>query len=234
MTRFRLWAPACETAGVELGGNVTAMTAKQGGWFEAEIEAPPGSRYRFLAGGKPVPDPASRMQDGAWSVVTDPHAYPWHDEAWRGRPWEETVIYEVHAGLAGGFAGVEALLPSLAELGVTAVELMPVAQFPGTRNWGYDGVLPYAPASAYGAPEDLKRLVDRAHALGLMVFLDVVYNHFGPDGNYLPVYAPQFFHADRHTPWGAGIDFGKDRHSFVSSQCTKAVWPRCRNLPTTV
>jgi len=211
VTRFRLWAPACETAGVELGGNVTAMTAKQGGWFEAEIEAPPGSRYRFLAGGKPVPDPASRMQDGAWSVVTDPHAYPWHDEAWRGRPWEETVIYEVHAGLAGGFAGVEALLPSLAELGVTAVELMPVAQFPGTRNWGYDGVLPYAPASAYGAPEDLKRLVDRAHALGLMVFLDVVYNHFGPDGNYLPVYAPQFFHADRHTPWGAGIDFGKDQ-----------------------
>ena len=150
------------------------------------------------------------MQDADWSIVTDPDAYRWQDTAWRGRPWEETVLYELHAGLMGGFKGIEERLPALAELGITAIELMPIAQFPGTRNWGYDGVLPYAPARAYGTPDDLKRLIDRAHALGLMVFLDVVYNHFGPDGNYLPLYAPDFFREDRHTPWGAGIDFRKE------------------------
>jgi maltooligosyltrehalose trehalohydrolase len=195
------------------------MTARADGWFEAEAEAVPGTRYRFLVGEHAVPDPASRQQDGAWSVVTDPSSYRWQDEAWRGRPWEETVIYELHAGLSDGFRAVEDRLPALADLGITAVELMPVAQFPGTRNWGYDGVLPYAPAQAYGMPEDLKRLIDRAHALGLMIFLDVVYNHFGPDGNFLPLYAPDFFREDRHTPWGAAIDFRKPqvRRFFIDN-----------------
>ena len=126
---------------------------------------------------------------------------------WRGRPWRETVLYELHAGVLGGFRGVARELPRLAALGITAIELMPVNDFPGRRNWGYDGVLPYAPDAAYGTPDDLKALVDAAHDHGLMIFLDVVYNHFGPDGNYLSLYAPQFFREDRHTPWGPAIDF---------------------------
>ncbi|MGZ6176365.1 MAG: malto-oligosyltrehalose trehalohydrolase, partial [Candidatus Binataceae bacterium] len=126
---------------------------------------------------------------------------------WRGRPWSETVLYELHAGTLGGFAGVARELPRLAALGITAVELMPVNDFPGARNWGYDGVLPFAPDHAYGSPDDLKALVDAAHGHGLMIFLDVVYNHFGPDGNYISSYAPQFFRPDVKTPWGPAIDF---------------------------
>src|SRR5690606_32265226 len=133
-------------------------------------------------------------------------------DAWRGRPWEEAVIYELHVGAfgpAGTFAGVRQHLDHLANLGVTAVELMPVADFPGARNWGYDGVLPFAPDSCYGTPDDLRALVDDAHGHGLMVLLDVVYNHFGPDGNYLHLYAPDFFTDRVATPWGAGIDFSR-------------------------
>ncbi len=179
-----------------------------------------GTRYRFRVDGRPCPirRRACRTETGASSPIRD--AYRWQDGSWRGRPWEETVLYELHAGLMGGFQGDrEASARALAELGITAIELMPIAQFPGTRNWGYDGVLPYAPAQAYGAPDDLKRMIDRAHALGLMVFLDVVYNHFGPDGNYLPLYAPDFFREDRHTPWGAGIDFRKQqvRRFFIDN-----------------
>src|SRR5690606_32170013 len=123
------------------------------------------------------------------------------------RPWHEAVLYELHVGLLGGFAGVRRYLPNLADLGVTAIELMPIAEFPGSRNWGYDGVLPFAPDASYGSPDELKALVDDAHGLGLMVFLDVVYNHFGPDGNYLGEYAKPFFRHDIHTPWGDAIDF---------------------------
>nr|WP_020648869.1 malto-oligosyltrehalose trehalohydrolase [Solimonas variicoloris] len=141
------------------------------------------------------------------SLVVDPRAYRWRHDGWRGRPWHETVLYELHAGCCGGYGGVAAQLPALAALGITAIELMPLAEFPGTRNWGYDGVLPYAPEASYGAPDALKALIDDAHGLGLMVFVDVVYNHFGPDGNYLHTYAPDFFRRDRHTPWGAAIDF---------------------------
>ena len=170
-----------------------------------------GARYRYrLADGLAVPDPASRAQDRDVhdpSLVVDPRAYRWQHPAWRGRRWQEAVLYELHAGSLGGFAGVQAMLPDLARLGVTAVELMPVNDFPGQRNWGYDGVLPFAPDAAYGAPDELKALVDAAHGLGLMIFLDVVYNHFGPDGNYLAAYAPGFFRADVATPWGAAIDF---------------------------
>jgi len=152
--------------------------------------------------------------------VIDPLAFEWHDEAWRGRPWQEAVIYELHVGTftsQGTYGGVMSKLDYLGELGITAIELMPLADFAGRRNWGYDGVLPYAPDSVYGRPEELKALVQAAHQAGLMVFLDVVYNHFGPKGNFLGLYAPQFFTAKHQTPWGAAIDFseGTVREYFI-------------------
>jgi maltooligosyltrehalose trehalohydrolase len=138
--------------------------------------------------------------------------------AWRGRPWREAVIYELHVGTftaEGTFGAAAARLPALAELGITTIELMPVADFPGRRNWGYDGVLPFAPDASYGTPDELKALVDSAHALGLMVLIDVVYNHFGPDGNYLHAYCPEFFNPAHPTPWGAAINFDGDRSRTV-------------------
>ncbi len=211
-TRFALWAPDAFYVSVELeDGKSIAMLPQADGWFEAEVTCPAGTRYRFNIDGEvDVPDPASRAQAldvHGWSLVVDPLAYPWRHSSWQGRPWHEAVIYELHVGALGGYAEVEKHLPRLAELGVTAIELMPLAQFPGERNWGYDGVLPYAPHSSYGTPEQLKHLIDSAHEHGLAVILDVVYNHFGPDGNYLGQYAASFFHEDVHTPWGAGIDF---------------------------
>jgi len=140
-------------------------------------------------------------------VVIDAAAYKWRNTAWQGRPWHEAVVYEVHAGAMGGFSGIRQRLPELRRLGVTAVEIMPIADFPGGRNWGYDGVLPFAPDTAYGTPNELKALIDEAHGMGLMVMLDVVYNHFGPDGAYLHAYAKSFFREDISTPWGAAIDF---------------------------
>lgn len=210
--RFRFWAPAADRVALVIDGRPPLPMRTDGdGWHEIEADAGPGTRYRFRLGDDLlVPDPAARAQGPDVhdpSVLVDPRAYTWRTPGWRGRPWTEAVIYEVHVGAMGGFRGVAEGLPALAELGVTAVELMPLADFPGQRNWGYDGVLPYAPDSAYGAPEDLKALVDQAHALGLMIFLDVVYNHFGPDGNYLPAYAPDAFREDLKTPWGGAIDF---------------------------
>jgi maltooligosyltrehalose trehalohydrolase len=211
-TRFALWAPDAFYVSVELeNGKSIAMLPQADGWFETEVKCPAGTRYRYnIDGEMDVPDPASRAQASdvhGWSLVVDPLAYTWRHANWQGRPWHEAVIYEVHVGAMGGYAEVEKHLPRLAELGVTAIELMPLAQFPGERNWGYDGVLPYAPQSSYGSPEQLKHLVDSAHEHGLAVILDVVYNHFGPDGNYLGQYAKGFFQEDVHTPWGAGIDF---------------------------
>jgi len=211
-TRFRLWAPAQEQVSVEIeGGELFPMRKLADGWFEAEAPCPAGAPYRYrLRDGLAVPDPASRAQADdvhGPSLVIDPRTYRWRNPEWRGRPWEETVLYELHAGLIGGFSGVQRELKRLAELGITAVELMPVNDFPGARNWGYDGVLPFAPDRAYGSPDDLKALVDAAHDHGLMIFLDVVYNHFGPDGNYIASYAPQFFRDDVTTPWGLAIDF---------------------------
>lgn len=210
--RFRLWAPGRQKIELEIDGrDRLPMTRDGGGWFEAEAACAAGTRYRFrLDDGLDVPDPASRAQAGDVhdpSLVVDPRAFRWRHPDWWGRPWPQTVLYELHVGSLGGFAGVQAMLPQLAELGITAVELMPVNDFPGGRNWGYDGVLPFAPDAAYGTPDELKALVDAAHGLGLMIFLDVVYNHFGPDGNYLGAYAPDFFRRDIHTPWGAAIDF---------------------------
>ena len=209
-TRFRLWAPSAKTVLLDIGGHPPApMTATAGGWYELTAPAPPGTPYRFLADGLLVPGPASRLQGPDVhdpSIVLDPAAFDWQHD-WSARPWHEAVIYEVHAGALGGFKGIEARLPELHALGITVIEIMPIADFPGAHNWGYDGVLPYAPDTAYGTPEELKSLVDAAHSLGLMVMLDVVYNHFGPDGAYLHAYAKPFFRDDIATPWGAAIDF---------------------------
>jgi malto-oligosyltrehalose trehalohydrolase len=214
--RFRLWAPDAQQVELCLGvgDERLPMTREHQGWYAATASAAPGTHYRYRINGDiAVPDPASRFQPEdvhGPSEVIDPAAFVWSDANWRGRPWEEVVFYELHVGSftrAGTYAGVEARLQHLRDLGVTAIELMPLADFPGRRNWGYDGVLLFAPDSQYGRPEDLKRLIDSAHRLGLMVFLDVVYNHFGPEGNYLGLYASAFL-SDRHqTPWGAAINF---------------------------
>ncbi|MFZ4408889.1 MAG: malto-oligosyltrehalose trehalohydrolase [Paracraurococcus sp.] len=211
-THFRLWAPDAPQVSLEVEQHAPQDMNPQGdGWHEVIAPVGAGARYRFrVASDLAVPDPASRLQAGdvhADSVVVDPHAFAWHHPDWQGRPWHEVVLYELHAGALGGFAGVRAALPRLKDLGITAVELMPINAFPGARNWGYDGVLPYAPDATLGTPDALKALVDAAHDLGLMVFLDVVYNHFGPDGAYLHAYAKRFFDEGIHTPWGAAIDF---------------------------
>ena len=217
--RFRLWAPAQQAVSLVLPDRDTALPlqAKEDGWFELATDAARAdSRYSYrLSDGLSVPDPASRGQaEDAHgpSMVVDPHAYGWRTPQWRGRPWAEVVLYELHVGAfseGGDFDGVQRKLDRLHKLGVTAIELMPVADFAGARNWGYDGVLPFAPDRAYGAPDALKALIDAAHERGLMMLLDVVYNHFGPDGNYLARYAPQFFTDRHHTPWGAAIDFSQ-------------------------
>jgi malto-oligosyltrehalose trehalohydrolase len=215
--RFRLWAPQAKSVAVSLEKeNVDVpLLLLENGWFERVLpEARVGSLYHFQIDGKAkVPDPATRFQPHdvhGPSEVIDPAVFEWNDESWRGRPWEEAVVYELHVGTftpEGNFHAVEQKLEYLRALGVTAIELMPVADFSGKRNWGYDGVLPFAPDSCYGRPEDLKRLVQAAHSNGLMVFLDVVYNHFGPEGNYLRLYAPQFFTNRHRTPWGDAINF---------------------------
>lgn len=225
--RFRLWAPNVSSVSLRLIGSPgdhspdhdsrdddLPMFRVEAGWHELTRPASHGTQYQFVIEGKQaVPDPASRFQPAGVhgpSEVIAAHAYEWHDEHWRGRVWEEAVIYELHIGTftpEGTYTSAEQRLDYLAQLGVTAIELMPISSFPGERNWGYDGVLPYAPTQNYGRPEDLKHFIDAAHARNLMVFLDVVYNHFGPEGNYLWLYAPQFF-TDRHrTPWGPAINF---------------------------
>ena len=216
--RFRLWAPMAQKVALRLENGESrsiSLSRLENGWFELIApEAGVGSLYRFQIDGEvKVPDPASRFQPNdvhGPSQVVGPSQFPWSDDDWRGRRWEEAVIYELHVGTftpEGTFHSIEQKLDYLATLGVTAVELMPVADFPGARNWGYDGVLPFAPDSSYGRPEDLKQLIQAAHARGLMIFLDVVYNHFGPEGNYLHTYAPQFFTNRDKTPWGDAINF---------------------------
>jgi malto-oligosyltrehalose trehalohydrolase len=222
--RFALWAPAARSVDVVFSESERRMRQAEDGWHEwLEADAGPGTLYQYRIDAELlVPDPASRIQprhvDGP-SQVVDP-GFAWDE--WRGRPWEESVIYELHVGTFTAectYLSAIQKIPHLKELGVTAIELMPLADFPGRRNWGYDGVLPYAPDSAYGRPEDLRALVNAAHRAGLMVFLDVVYNHFGPQGNYLHRYAPQFFTERHHTPWGAAIDFGNRwvREYFVQN-----------------
>jgi malto-oligosyltrehalose trehalohydrolase len=223
-TRFRIWAPAQRRLALAIAGRAPLPLMRgHNGWFEIEADCGAGTRYHYvLEDGTNVPDPAARAQAGdvhGDSVVVDTASYRWRQTAWRGRSWRETVIYELHPGLLGGFNGVARELPRLAAIGFTAIELMPIAEFPGARNWGYDGVLPFAPEASYGSPDDLKALIDAAHQHGLMIFLDVVYNHFGPDGNYLHLYAPQMFRDDIATPWGPAIDFRRDevRRFFVEN-----------------
>jgi malto-oligosyltrehalose trehalohydrolase len=221
--RFRVWAPTHASITLEIEGATLALERDPAGWHEIVTgAAAPGSRYRFvLPDGLRVPDPASRHQPEdvhGPSELIDPASYPWREGGWRGRPWQEAVLYELHVGTftpGGTFRSAIERLDHLASLGVTALQIMPVGAFPGRRNWGYDGVLPYAPDAAYGRPEDFKALIEAAHARGLMVLLDVVYNHFGPDGNYLHALAPPFF-TDRHsTPWGPAIDFDGPNSSTV-------------------
>ena len=216
--RFRLWAPSARQVELVLCGtpaHFRQMLPNGDGWFELVTgEARVGTRYKFrIDGALEVADPASRRNPedvNGPSEVVDPLAFGWTDGAWRARPWHQAVIYELHIGAfspEGTFAGAAKKLDHLAQLGVTVIELMPVADFPGSRGWGYDGVLPYAPESAYGTPEELKSLIAAAHSRGIAVMLDVVYNHFGPEGNYLNAYACQFFTERHHTPWGAGINY---------------------------
>ena len=209
---FRLWAPAARAVNLVLDRKKIAMP-KGGEWFVLNVrQARAGARYRFeIDGDIEIPDPASHFQPDdvpGPSEVID-HRYEWRCSDWKGRPWHEGVFSEIHVGTftrEGTFRVAIEKLDHLAATGITALELMPLADFPGRWNWGYDGVLPFAPDSRYGRPEDLKALVDAAHARGLMVFLDVVYNHFGPEGNYLGRIAPRFF-SDAQTPWGGAIDY---------------------------
>jgi len=210
--RFRFWAPALQRVAVVIEGrDPIKMDRLEDGWFEVTTPCKVGEAYRYRVDEKlMVADPAARAMRGdafGDSLVSDPRSYVWKTQDWKGRPWHEAVFYELHVGAFGGFSGVQDALPRLVGLGVTAVELMPLSAFPGERNWGYDGVLPYAPSSSYGTPDELKALIDRAHELGLMMFLDVVYNHFGPEGNFIGAYAPPFFRRDVHNAWGRAIDF---------------------------
>jgi malto-oligosyltrehalose trehalohydrolase len=211
---FRLWAPRASSVALELGDTIWPMAREPQGWFALTADrAVPGARYRYVVDGNAYPDPASRWQpEGVQgpSEVVDSGSFRWTENSWRGRPWEEIVLYEVHLGTfspTGDFTGAIGRLDHIRRLGATAIELMPIAEFPGTRGWGYDGTYLFAPSSRYGRPEDLKRLVEACHARGLAIFLDVVYNHFGPEGNYLPAIAPDFFTERHHTPWGAALDF---------------------------
>ncbi len=227
--RFSLWAPLAQEASLwyrpapKAAARTLPATRSDSGWWQASAaDAGAGTPYRWVIDGKlTVPDPASRSNP--WgphepSVLTDPGAYAWKTPDWRGRPWNELVFYELHLGSftpSGTCDCAIRRLPELAALGFTAIELMPLASFGGQWGWGYDGVLPFAPHAAYGSPEELKRFVDEAHALGLCVFLDVVYNHFGPDGNYLHAYAPQFFSSSHASPWGAAINFDQEGSAVV-------------------
>lgn len=222
--RFQMWAPAARHIRLLIDNNAPLpMQANGGGWYERICQPiQTGSRYCFQINDDiRVPDPASRYNPddvhGA-SQLINPATFDWCDDEWYGRPWEEAVIYEIHTGTftpQGTFSAIEQKLEYLTSLGVTAIELMPVADFPGRCNWGYDGALLFAPDSTYGTPEDLKRLIQSAHRHGLMVLLDVVYNHFGPEGNYLHLYAPQFFTDRHHTSWGAAINFDGEHSRIV-------------------
>jgi maltooligosyltrehalose trehalohydrolase len=224
-TLFRIWAPEHDSLQLELAdGPVFDLKAVGEGWFEVLLEqAQSGTRYRYkLPDGTAAADPAARAQSSdvhGWSVVVDPTSHVWRHPDWLGRPWHEMVIYEVHVGILGGFKAVTERLAGLAALGITALQLMPLADFSGRRNWGYDGVQLFAPAEAYGQLEELKELIDTAHGLRMNVFLDVVYNHFGPDGAYIRAFAPQMFRSDIKTPWGDAIDFRKPevRSFFVEN-----------------
>lgn len=227
---FEIWAPSAfdlklclYASGGEQDRDQQTLDMERigGGWWRCTVDGiKPGQWYHYIADGLRVPDPASRLQADTVhgpSIVVDPAQYIWTDSDWRGIPWEEAILYELHVGTftnEGTFRGVIDKLDYLKQLGITAVELMPLSDFPGVRNWGYDGVLHFAPANAYGMLDDLKALVNACHERGMMIFLDVVYNHFGPEGNYLHVLSKPFFTDKYKTPWGAAIDF-ESEHSHT-------------------
>ncbi len=208
---FRIWAPAAHKVELMLDG--PRPMERHEDWFELKVkDAGAGTHYRFRIDDElEIADPGSHFQpeDVAGPSELVVHDYPWQAKDWKGRPWEEAVFLEAHVGTftpEGTYRAMIDKLDHLVETGITALELMPLAEFPGRWNWGYDGVLLFAPDAIYGRPEELKALIDAAHQRGLMVFLDVVYNHFGPEGNYLPRIGPSFF-TDTHTPWGSAIDY---------------------------
>lgn len=219
-----IWAPQADAVALILNGQSHPMTRQADGFWSVTAAARAGDTYLLRVDGQDIPDPASRLQAGdvhAPSVVMGPADHRWQTP-WTGRDWAEAVIYELHLGTftpQGTLSAAAVKLAGLADLGITAVQLMPVGQWPGDRGWGYDGVLPYALHPAYGSPDDLPRFVDHAHSLGLMVILDLVMNHFGPDGAYLHHAAPPFFDEKRHTPWGAAIDF--------SQAAVREYWIQC-------
>lgn len=224
---FRVHAPNRARMSVVIYGRSGAPEReipmdREGDTFVKRVEGlKTGARYKYqVEGVGPLPDPLSRSQPdgphGASEVVDC--IYPWSDAAWRGISIEQAIIYELHVGTfshEGTFEGVANRLDELVDLGVTAIELMPIASFPGRWNWGYDGVAWYAPAAVYGGPRGLMQLVDRAHAKGVAVLLDVVYNHFGPDGNYLPSYWDKYFTSKHQTPWGQGINYDDEGREVV-------------------
>ena len=209
--RIATWAPLHDKIELQVGNDITALSKDADGWHVADIDAPLGTEYAFRLDGQSYPDPASRWQAGdvhAASRLCDPASLPRAD--WHGRPWEEAVVLEIHVGTfteEGTLKAAAERMGEIAELGITAIELMPLGQFAGNRGWGYDGVLPDAVHPAYGTPEDMVAFVDAAHAAGVMVLVDAVYNHFGPEGAYLHALCPSFFDEARQTPWGAAIDF---------------------------
>jgi len=211
-TEFRLWAPSQANAEVVIKGETPVPMRKGGdGFFFATVGVGAGARYKFKIGDLVFPDIASRQQEtdaDGWSIVHEP--LPVSGRRAPRRPWHETIICEVHVGTVspeGTFRGLQDRLEHFRDAGYTCLELMPVNEFPGTRNWGYDGTLIFAPEASYGTPEDLRALVDRAHELGLSMVLDVVYNHFGETDNFIAQYAPEWFNSQVQTPWGPGINF---------------------------
>ena len=232
---FRVWAPSWNRVELLFDPGLTSSRRRTlaptgDGMFSGRFnDVAAGDRYAYLLDGEgPFPDPASRFQPQGVhgpSAVVDPHTHAWSDRGWRGVPLSDAILYELHVGTftpQGTFAGVTEQLPYLRELGVTVIELMPVADFPGSRNWGYDGVSLFAPSRVYGHPDDLRRLVDRAHGLGLAVVLDVVYNHFGPDGAYASVFSPWYFSTTHTSPWGAAVNLdgegaGPVREFFIEN-----------------
>ena len=227
-TRFRVWAPEADAVelileGPGAAGQVVPLEKAVDGTFgDLVAGVGAGERYRYRIDGRgPFPDPASRYQpEGVHgpSEVVDPGRFAWSDGDWRGIAPEEAVLYEVHVGTfgpEGTFAGVTARLAELKDLGVTAVELMPVADFAGARSWGYDGVDLFAPAHSYGTPDDLRRLVDVAHRLGMAVVLDVVYNHLGPAGNYTGEFSPHYLSKRHQNPWGSCVNLDDEGAEMV-------------------
>lgn len=236
--RFRVWAPERKSIKVVFEDNRSpiSLQPEPGDYFSGCAQgARAGARYKYELDGKETyPDPASRFQPSGphgFSEIVDPNAFPWSDRTWQGVRLSRQVIYELHLGTfseGGTWSSAALKLPYLRETGISVVEVMPIAEFPGKFGWGYDGVQPYAPASIYGTPDDMRSFVDQAHALGLAVILDVVYNHIGPDGNYLPHFSPFYFSKKHKTDWGAGLNFDGEHCGPVRDYFTEnaAYWIR--------